>query len=79
MCIQNLVKFCPFIVKILDKNNILTSIKGCNSVIILQKMTVKNPNLDLVNVNVYTKFGQILSIRSQDIERKQNSDIYQGS
>ena len=27
-----------------------------------------NPNLDLVNDNVYTKFGHILSIRSQDIE-----------
>ena len=30
-----------------------------------------NPKLDLVNVDVHTKFGQILSIRSQDIERKQ--------
>ena len=35
-------------------------------------MAINNPNLDLVNVNVYTKFGQILPIRSQ------NSDIYQG-
>ena len=33
-------------------------------------MTVYNPNLDLVNVNVYTKFLLILSIGSQDIERK---------
>ena len=31
-----------------------------------------NPKLDLVNVDVHTKFGQILSIRSQDIERKRN-------
>ena len=38
-------------------------------------MTDNNPKLDLVNV--HTKFGQILSIRSQDIERKQNSDIKQ--
>ena len=31
-------------------------------------MTGYNPNLDLVNTNVYTcKFGQIVSIRSQDI------------
>ena len=41
-------------------------------------MTNNNPKLDLVNVDVHTKFGQILSIRSQDIERKQNSDINQG-
>ena len=39
------------------------SIKGCNSVANLQKMTHYNPNLDLVNDNVYTKFGHILSIR----------------
>ena len=39
-------------------------------------MTVKIPNLDLVNINVYTKFGQILSIGCQDIERKRKSDIY---
>ena len=41
-------------------------------------MMLYNPNLDLVNANVYTKFGQILSIGSQDIERKRNSDINQG-
>ena len=41
-------------------------------------MTGNNPKLDLVNVDVHTKFGQILSIRSQDIERKQNSDVNQG-
>ena len=32
-------------------------------------MTGNNPKLGLVNVDVYTKVGQILSIRSQDIER----------
>ena len=89
MCIQNLVKFCPLVLKILSGNEILTSIKGHNSVANLQKMTLYNPNLDLVNayvytnldlVNayVYTNFGYILSIGSQDIERKQNSDINQG-
>ena len=31
-----------------------------------------------MNVDVHTKFGQILSIYSQDIERKQNSDVNQG-
>ena len=51
------------------------SIKGRNSVKILRKMTGNNPKLDLVNVDVQTKFGQILSIRSQDIEQKRNSDV----
>ena len=41
-------------------------------------MTGNNPKLDLVNVDVRTKFGRILSIRSQDIERKRNSDVNQG-
>ena len=76
MCIQNLVGFCQF--KILSGNEILTSIKGRNSVKILRKMMGNNPKLDLVNDDVHTKFGRILSIRSQDIERKQNSDVNQG-
>ena len=63
---------------ILSGNEILTSIKGRNSVKILRKMTGNNPKLDLVNVDVHTKFGRILSIRSQDIERKRNSDVNQG-
>ena len=37
-----------------------------------------NPKLDLVNDDVHTKFGWILSIRSQDIEQKRNSDVNQG-
>ena len=73
-----LVGFCQFVLKILSGNEILTSIKGCNSVQILRKMTGNNPKLDLVNVDVRTKFGRVLSIRSQDIERKRNSDINQG-
>ena len=59
-------------------NEILTSIKGHNSVANLQKMTLYNLNLNLVNASVYTNFGYILSIGSQDIERKRNSDINQG-
>ena len=70
MCIQNLDGFCQFVLKILSGNKILKSIKGRNSVKILQKMTGNNPKLDLVNVDVHTKFGWILSIGSQDIERK---------
>ena len=41
-------------------------------------MTGNNPKLDLVNDDVHTKFGRILSIRSQDIERKRNSEVNQG-
>ena len=68
MCIQNLVTFCQFVLNILTKNQILTSIKGRNSVANLRKTIIYNTNIDLVNDDVYTKFGLILSIRSQDIE-----------
>ena len=78
MCMQNLVRFCQLVLKILSGNEILTSIKGSNSAKILRKIKGNNPKLDLVNVNVHTKFGQILSIGSQDIERKRNSDVNQG-
>ena len=78
MCIQNLVGFCQYVLKILSRNEILTSIKGHNSVKILRKMSGNNPKLDLVNDDVHTKFGRILSIRSQDIEQKRNSDVNQG-
>ena len=76
MYIQNLVRFCHFVLKLLSGNEILTSIKGRNSVKTWQKMTGNNPLLDLVNVDVHRKFGQVLSICSQDIER--NSDVNQG-
>ena len=36
-------------------------------------MTGNNPNLVPVNINALTKFSQILSLSSQDIEQKQNS------
>ena len=78
MCIENLVRFCLFVLEILSGNKILTSIRGRNSIKILRKMTGNNPKLDHINVDVHTKFGQILSIHSRDTERKQNSDINQG-
>ena len=67
---QNLVKFHRFVHKILSGNEILTLNKGHNCVVNLQKSTRNNLNLDPVNVIEYSKFGLILSIRSQDIERK---------
>ena len=78
MCIQNLVSFCQFGLKILSKKQILTSIKGRNAVANLRKTKIYNTNVELVNDNVYTKFGLNLSIRSQDIEQKPNSDVNQG-
>ena len=71
-----MVRICQFVLKILSGNEILKSIKGSYSVKILGKMTGNNPKLDLINVEMHTKYGQILSIHSQDIERKRNSDVY---
>ena len=78
MCMQNLVSICLFFLKILSKNQILTSIKARNSVANLQKTTIYDTNIDLVNDNVYTKFGLNRSFRFQDIEQKLNSDVNQG-
>ena len=59
MCIQNLVKFCPLVLKILSGNENYDGItekqkKGRNSVANLRNLPLYNPNLDLINVNVYT-------------------------
>ena len=56
----------------------MTSIKGSNSVANLQKTKIYNTNVDIVNDNVYTKFDLNLSIRSQKIEQKPNSDVNHG-
>ena len=69
------MKFCKFILKkILSGNKILVQIKGHYSGENLWKMTCNDSKLDLVNINAYIKFGEILSICSQDIERRQNYD-----
>ena len=78
MCIQYLVLFCQFVLNILIKNQFLTLIKGHNSVANLRKTMIYDTNIDLVNDNVYTKFGLNRSIRFQDIEQKLNSDVNQG-
>ena len=74
MCIQYLVSICLFFLKILSENQILTSIKKGNSVANLRKTMIYDTNIDLVNDNVYTKFGLNRSIHFQDIEQKLNSD-----
>ena len=50
----------------LSKNQIMTLIKGCNSIANLRRTMINDTNVDLVNDNVYTKFCLILSICSQD-------------
>ena len=52
----------------MEQKQILNSIKGRNSVSNLRKTTFYNTNIDLVNDDIYTKFGLILSVSSQDIE-----------
>ena len=52
--------------------------KGHNSGTNVLKIICNDPKLDLVNMNAYIKFGEILSICSQDVERKRNFDINQG-
>ena len=64
--------------KILSKNQIMTSIKCHNSAAKLQKMTLYNPNVELVNDNVHTKFDKVLFTKSQAIEQKPNFDVSQG-
>ena len=78
MCIQTLVSFCQFVLKILSKNQILTSIKGRNYLANLRKTTIYNTKVDLVDDNVLTKFGLNRSIGFKDIEQILNSDVNQG-
>ena len=67
MCIQNLVSFCQFVLRILSKNKILMPMKDHKSITMIY-----NTNVDLVNDDLCTKFGLILSICSQDIQITQN-------
>ena len=67
-----------YVFKILSKNQILTSIKGRNSVANLRKTMLYNTNVDVVYDNVYIKFGLNRSFRFQDIEQQLNSDVNQG-
>ena len=79
MCIQTLVSFWQFVLKILSKNHILTSIKGHNSVANLRKKTIYNTKVDLVSDNVYTEFGLNRSICFQDIEQNSILTSIKGS
>ena len=65
---QNFIKIHSLFLKI----EILTSVKGHNSVENFRKISRASHN------TAYTKFNQIPSICSQDIKLKQNSEINQG-
>ena len=52
--------------------------KSNNSGTNFRKTTCNDPKPDLVNKNSYIKFGEILPIGSQDIERKQNFAVNKG-
>ena len=71
------MKICQVVIKILiGKKSAL--IKDHNSSANLRKMTCNNAELDLGKTNDYIKFGEILPIGSQDIERKRNFGLNKG-
>ena len=78
MHLQKIIKIHGLVHKILSINEISTSIKAINSVENERKIFFYHPNLDLVNINAYTKFDRNPHINSQIIEHKQNSDVDQG-
>ena len=65
--------------QILSGNDLLAVIQGHNSFTNFAKMTCHNPRLDLVNMNAYIKFDEIMSICSQDIEQKRNFGVNPGT
>ena len=66
----------PELFRIVSGYLIPTTIKGHNSLTNLQIMTANSPNVDLVIINRYIKFGQNLSICSQ--EQKRNFGVNHG-
>ena len=42
------------------------------------KMICNNPKVDIININAYIKFDEILSICSQDNQVKQSFGVNQG-
>ena len=65
------MKFCQFVLKI---NSGISQGPEQGSSTNVGKIMCNNPNVDLINMNAYLKFGEILSICSQDIEQKRNND-----
>ena len=75
---QILVKIYLFVLKILSKNQILTSFKVRNSVTNCQKWGFNNPKLDVININAAAGVCQNTFIHTQDIERELNSNVIEG-
>ena len=71
-------KIYQLVLKLLSGNEISVQIKGHNAGTNVQKMICNNPELDLVNMNAYIKFVELLSIGSQDMAQKQNFGINKG-
>ena len=77
MCIQNLVSYGLFVLKILKKKSILTSNKDHNSVANLWRKTINNINVDFVYDNLNTKLVPI-SLSVLRILKKLISNANQG-
>ena len=78
MHIYNLVKLCNLYSRYSTETKVWRKFRNHNSVTNVTKMTCNNPLSDLVNNNAFIKFYEILSICSQDIERKGHSGVNQG-
>ena len=65
MDVQTLIEICRLIHKILNINNIIMLIKNHNCFENKRKIRCNSRNLDLVNINAYTKFYQNLKILHQ--------------
>ena len=75
MHINNFIKIHPFILKILSKHKILTSIKGHNSVVNELNWPICNPKPLIPNINDYAKFEKKnLSKNTQVREWKLSAD-----
>ena len=79
MCIQNLVLFCQFVLKILSKNRILTSIKGSNSVANLQKTKIYNTNIGLVMIMCLQSLVSFCQSVLKILSKNQNLTSIKGS
>ena len=71
-------KICPFVLNIIGGKQNFGVNQGLQLWYKYLKMMFDNPKVDVVNMNVYIKFGEILSSSSQDIEQKRNFGVNQG-
>ena len=64
--------YCQLVLKILSGNKLRHKSRAITLVQMCKKIMCNNPNVDLVNMNAYIKFGELMTICSQDIEWKRN-------